>query len=75
MTTRERYEESLGAVYRLRTAPDTPLPLSLLGEYFGFSPVSIHEMVQKLVQREWVVYHPYYGVTLTGSGEAVALAL
>ena len=53
----------------------SPVPLSVLGEYFGFSPVSIHEMVQKLSQRGWIVYHPYRGVTLTESGEEVALAL
>jgi len=75
MTTRERLEEYLGAVYRLRTDPELPVPLSLLGEYFGFSPVSIHEMVQKLAQRGWMIYQPYRGVVLTESGEAVALAL
>ena len=71
MGTRERFEEYLAAVHRLRTAPDAPVPLSLLGEHFGFSTVSIHEMVQKLVQREWVIYHPYRGVTLTESGQTL----
>ncbi len=71
----ETVEEYLGAVYRLRADSKTPLPLSQLAEYFGFSPVSIHEMVQKLNDRGWVLYHPYRGVTLTESGEAAALAL
>lgn len=75
MAVRERTEDYLGAIHRLREAPNSPLPLSTLGEYFGFSPVSIHEMVQKLSQRGWIAYHPYRGVTLTGSGEAVAVAL
>lgn len=71
----DRVEEYLGAIYRLRSEPETPLPLSELKEYFGFSPVSIHEMIQKLDNQGWVVYHPYRGVTLTGQGEASALAL
>ncbi|MBN1249286.1 MAG: metal-dependent transcriptional regulator [Anaerolineae bacterium] len=68
----ERVEEYLGAIYRLRTDPETPLPLSQLTEYFGFSSVSVHEMVQKLDAKGWVVYHPYRGVTLTASGEEAA---
>ena len=46
----ERVEEYLGAIYRLRAAPETPLPLSQLTEYFGFSAVSVHEMVQNRVE-------------------------
>jgi DtxR family Mn-dependent transcriptional regulator len=72
---KERVEEYLGAIYRLRAEPSTPLPLSQLTEYFGFSPVSVHEMVQKLDNRGWVVYHPYRGVVLTDDGETAALSL
>ncbi len=71
----ERVEEYLGAVYRLRSDADTPLPLAQLAEYFGFSPVSVHEMVQKLEEGGWVQYHPYRGVTLTEAGTDAALAL
>lgn len=71
----ERVEEYLGAVYRLRTDPDTPLPLSQLTEYFGFSVASVHEMVQKLDEESLVVYHPYRGVTLTEEGAKAARAL
>ena len=71
----ERVEEYLGAIYRLRAAPETPLPLSQLTEYFGFSAVSVHEMVQKLDDKGWLVYHPYRGVTLTVSGERAAAHL
>ncbi len=71
----ERVEEYLGAVYRLRVDAETPLPLTQLAEYFGFSPVSIHEMVQKLEEGGWVQYHPYRGVALTESGTEAALAL
>lgn len=74
-TIRERVEDYLGAIYRLRVDSESPLPLSALGEHFGYSPVSIHEMVRKLSQQGWIRYHPYRGVTLTEQGEAVALAL
>jgi len=74
-TIRERVEDYLGAIYRLRVDPESPLPLSALGEHFGYSPVSIHEMVQKLSQQGWICYYPYRGVTLNAQGEAVAMAL
>jgi DtxR family Mn-dependent transcriptional regulator len=72
---RERAEEYLGAIYRLRRDAASPVPLSRLSEYFGFSTVSIHEMVVKLVDRGWIDYHPYHGVKLTESGTEVARAL
>lgn len=71
----ERVEEYLGAIYRLRADPETPVPLSELTGYFGFSPVSVHEMVQKLDDRGLLKYHPYRGATLTEDGEAAARAL
>jgi DtxR family transcriptional regulator, Mn-dependent transcriptional regulator len=71
----ERVEEYLGAIYRLRADAETPLPLSQLTAHFDFSPVSVHEMVQKLEVEGWVTYHPYRGVTLTDTGEETALSL
>jgi DtxR family transcriptional regulator, Mn-dependent transcriptional regulator len=71
----DRVEEYLGAIYRLRSSSAEPLPLSLLTEYFGFSPVSIHEMIRKLDDGGWVKFHPYRGVTLTEKGEGSARAL
>lgn len=71
----ESEENYLGAVYRLRTDPQTPVPLSDLQAYFGFSRVSIHEMIRKLAEKKLVVYHPYHGTTLTAEGENIAVAL
>lgn len=71
----DRVEEYLGAIYRLRSDAETPVPLSRLAEYFGFSPVSVHEMVQKLQASGNVRYHPYRGVTLTPSGTDAATRL
>jgi len=71
----EHIEEYLGAIYRLRESAAVPLPLVQLQEHFGFSPISIHEMVQKLESLELITYLPYRGVILSPHGEAVASAL
>ena len=49
-------EEYLGAVFRLRKGPGDALPLPRLQTYFGFSPISIHEMVQKLEEQGYSLY-------------------
>jgi len=72
---KESVEDYLGGIYRLRESPDAPLPLSQLQSYLGYSRVSVHEMIQKLDQADFVTYHPYRGVTLTEKGTAVAAAL
>ena len=58
---KESVEEYLGAIYRLRTGREAPLPLSQLAGFFGFSVVSVHEMVLKLERQGWLVYYPYRG--------------
>jgi DtxR family transcriptional regulator, Mn-dependent transcriptional regulator len=68
-------EDYLGAIFRLQPKDGQPLPLGELQEHFGFSPISIHEMIQKLVQRGLAEYLPYKGVLLTGSGTMTAAAL
>jgi len=68
-------EDYLGAIYRMEPKDRQPLPLGDLQEHFGFSPISIHEMVQKLVQRGLAEYIPYKGVLLTDTGRTTAAAL
>lgn len=68
-------EDYIGAIYRLRKDNGEPLPLNRLQEYFGFSPISIHEMVTKLDQQELIEYLPYKGVRLSEKGETVAASL
>jgi DtxR family transcriptional regulator, Mn-dependent transcriptional regulator len=65
-------EDYIGAIYRLRPANGDPLPLNRLQDYFGFSPISIHEMVTKLDQQGLIVYLPYKGVRLSRKGEEAA---
>ncbi len=71
----ESEENYLGAIYRLRNDAETPVPLSDLQAYFGFSRVSIHEMIRKLANKGLVTYHPYHGAMLTPEGESIAVAL
>jgi DtxR family transcriptional regulator, Mn-dependent transcriptional regulator len=68
-------EDYISAIYHLQNADSELLPLGLLQDFFGFSPISIHEMVQKLVQRGLVDYQPYHGVKLTSIGKEAAEAL
>ena len=68
-------EEYLGAIYRLCESPERPLRLSRLQEYLNFTPISIHEMIQKLEKQALVSYVPYHGVTLTEKGKRIAASL
>jgi DtxR family Mn-dependent transcriptional regulator len=72
---KESVEEYLGAIYRLQEMTAAPLPLSRLQILLKVSPISIHEMVQKLEKEALVEYVPYRGVTLTDAGMRVAMAL
>ena len=53
----------------LRSAPDQPVPLSLLASKLGVSQVSANEMCHRLEERGLLSYQPYKGVTLTPDGE------
>jgi DtxR family Mn-dependent transcriptional regulator len=68
-------EDYLGAIYRMEPKDHQPLPLGELQQHFGFSPISIHEMIQKLAQRGLAEYIPYKGVLLTDTGRTTAAAL
>ncbi|NLS78066.1 MAG: metal-dependent transcriptional regulator [Chloroflexi bacterium] len=60
-------EEYLAVIYRLSRQAE-PVPLALLAEQLGISPISANEMVRKLARAEMVTYRPYEGVTLTEAG-------
>jgi DtxR family Mn-dependent transcriptional regulator len=68
-------EDYVGAIYRLQNSQGDLLPLNILQNFFGFSPISIHEMVQKLSQRGFAEYQPYHGVKLTPLGKQTAESL
>lgn len=56
----------------LRSAPDQPVPLSLLANKLGVSQVSANEMCHRLEERGLLLYQPYKGVVLSPDGEAWA---
>jgi DtxR family transcriptional regulator, Mn-dependent transcriptional regulator len=68
-------EDYIGAIYRLQKSAENLLPLSELQDFFGFSPISIHEMVQKLESLGLAEYQPYRGVRLTEKGRDSAQSL
>jgi DtxR family Mn-dependent transcriptional regulator len=49
-----------------------PVGLSRLAEMLSVSPISVNQMVKKLVGRGLVEYLPYKGVELTGDGREIA---
>lgn len=49
-----------------------PVPLALLANRLGVTPISANQMVKKLVGRDLVRYLPYEGVHLTSKGAATA---
>jgi DtxR family Mn-dependent transcriptional regulator len=72
-------EDYLGTIFQIQKSKPpiaadqpVPVPLSELREQFGFTHISIHEMIQKLVGQGWVEYTPYQGVRLTCAGETRA---
>ena len=56
----------------LLSRSQNPVPLALLAETLGVSPISANQMCRKLESRSLVAYQPYKGVTLTTQGEAIA---
>jgi len=67
----ESVEMYLITVARLRRA-DQPVPVALLAQGLGISPISANEMCRRLAERALVAYQPYKGVTLTTEGERLA---
>jgi DtxR family Mn-dependent transcriptional regulator len=48
---------------------------SMLAERLHCSPATVTGMLKKLAGRQWVVYEPYQGATLTTLGRAIALEI
>lgn len=51
---------------------EVPVPAPWIAEALAVSRVSANEMAKKLVNRGFIEYEPYHGVTLTPSGTAIA---
>lgn len=49
-----------------------PIPVSHLAEALDVIPVSVHQMIRKLSQKQLLEYEPYKGVSLTPQGLSIA---
>lgn len=66
------HEDYVKAIYLL-TSQDTAVTNSALANHLDVSPASATNMVKKLADLGLVDYEPYQSITLTASGERVAL--
>lgn len=71
MITRER-EDYLKTIYKLQQ-DESPVRTTAIAKALGVEPASVTGVIKRLAELEYVRHEPYHGVTLTASGERVAL--
>ena len=71
MITQER-EDYLKTIYKLQQ-DSSPVRTTVLAKALEIEPASVTGVIKRLGELELVNYQPYKGVTLTPSGERVAL--
>jgi DtxR family transcriptional regulator, Mn-dependent transcriptional regulator len=69
----EAVEDYAKAIYALESQGPGPITTSALAERLAVAPSSVTAMLKRLDELGLVRYEPYHGVTLTRSGERVAL--
>jgi DtxR family transcriptional regulator, Mn-dependent transcriptional regulator len=69
----EAVEDYAKAIYALEAHGQGPITTSALAERLAVAPSSVTAMLKRLDELGLVRYEPYHGVTLTRSGERVAL--
>jgi DtxR family Mn-dependent transcriptional regulator len=69
----EAVEDYAKAIFALQRRADRPVGNSELADRIGVSPASVTAMLKRMASMGLVRHEPYHGVTLTGSGERVAL--
>ena len=72
MPVSESREMYLKSIYELENEEGL-VPVSLLAQRMGISPVSATEMVKRLEEHDLITHTPYKGVSLTSSGRQRAL--
>jgi DtxR family Mn-dependent transcriptional regulator len=68
--TSESIEMYLLRIALLRSGCE-PVPLPALAQELSVSTVSANEMCRRLVEKGWLAYEPYKGVTLTAKAESL----
>jgi DtxR family Mn-dependent transcriptional regulator len=71
MITRER-EDYLKTIYKLQHE-ESPVRTTSIAKALGVEPASVTGVVKRLAELDYVQHEPYHGVTLTKSGEKIAL--
>jgi len=66
-------EDYAKAIYALDRRAEGAVGTSALAERLGVSPASVTAMLKRMAEMKLVSHEPYHGVTLTESGERVAL--
>jgi DtxR family transcriptional regulator, Mn-dependent transcriptional regulator len=69
----EAVEDYAKAIFALQRRERRPVGTSALAERLGISPASVTAMLKRMDEMKLVHYEPYRGVTLTPTGEKVAL--
>jgi DtxR family Mn-dependent transcriptional regulator len=69
----EAVEDYAKAIYGLQRHDDGPVSTSALAERLDVAPSSVTAMLKRLDELGLVRYEPYHGVTLTKTGDQVAL--
>jgi DtxR family Mn-dependent transcriptional regulator len=69
----EAVDDYAKAIYALELHREGPITTSALAERLEVAPSSVTAMLKRLDELGLVRYEPYHGVTLTRSGERVAL--
>ncbi|MFW6142543.1 MAG: metal-dependent transcriptional regulator [Candidatus Saliniplasma sp.] len=66
---RETSEEYLETIYKLSNgSTEESVRTGEIAKEMGFAPATVTEVLPKLEEEGYLVYRPYYGVTLTKKG-------
>jgi DtxR family Mn-dependent transcriptional regulator len=77
MSASKAIEDYLKCIYKLEDplVQDKGVHTSAIASRLGVAQASVSNMIKKLSEQQYVVYEPYYGVSLTESGRQVALKM
>ncbi|VAW18363.1 Mn-dependent transcriptional regulator MntR [hydrothermal vent metagenome] len=68
-------EDYIKAIYHLGKGKDTMVSTNAIAEKMDTKPSSVTDMIKKLDKKSLVLYRRYKGVSLTDSGEMIALSI
>lgn len=76
MSASKAIEDYLKCIYKLEDPQqDKGVHTSAIASRLGVAQASVSNMIKKLSEQDYVVYEPYYGVSLTDQGRQLALQM